>query len=298
MNNLDDLFDVQPKEGFGNEPFDVDAWAAKKQAERQDAYNTAEAAALEISTDGDKFRNYLDVKARFIQHSATNALIIYAVSPQATEIRDFNGWKDLGASIKRDQKAIPILEPGDTYTREDGSIGTSWNVRKVFNISQTTARVRQRLPQRYDDRTLLTAMIGKSPVQVTGVDELPDNMGAYYDHEQQVIFVRRGMEAHDIFRSLSKEIAHAELAGTNPDYNRRDAGFSAYCISYVIGKRYGIDVSAYDFSRMPESFREADPKDIRAVLNEIGDVAKDVTGRMHRELEKAKAPRTSDKERG
>ena len=39
-------------------------------------------------------------------------------------------------------------------------------------------------------------------------------------------------------------------------------------------------------------------KDIRAVLNEIGDVAKDVTGRMHRELEKAKAPRTSDKERG
>lgn len=50
MNNLDDLFDVQPKEGFGNEPFDVDAWAAKKQAERQDAYNTAEAAALEIST--------------------------------------------------------------------------------------------------------------------------------------------------------------------------------------------------------------------------------------------------------
>lgn len=163
MNNLDDLFDVQPKEGFGNEPFDVDAWAAKKQAERQDAYNTAEAAALEISTDGDKFRNYLDVKARFIQHSATNALIIYAVSPQATEIRDFNGWKDLGASIKRDQKAIPILEPGDTYTREDGSIGTSWNVRKVFDISQTTARVRQRLPQRYDDRTLLTAMIGKSP---------------------------------------------------------------------------------------------------------------------------------------
>ena len=101
-----------------------------------------------------------------------------------------------------------------------------------------------------------------------------------------------------IFRSLSKEIAHAELAGTNPDYNRRDAGFSAYCISYVIGKRYGIDVSAYDFSRMPESFREADPKDIRAVLNEIGDVAKEVTGRMHRELEKAKAPRTNDKERG
>lgn len=102
----------------------------------------------------------MDVKARFIQHSATNALIIYAVSPQATEIRDFNGWKDLGASIKRDQKAIPILEPGDTYTREDGSIGTSWNVRKVFDISQTTGARSSKTAARYDDRTLLTAMIG------------------------------------------------------------------------------------------------------------------------------------------
>ena len=297
MNNFDDLFDVETVADFGDESFDKEAWAAKKQAERKAAYDTAEAAAMEICADGEKLRNYLDVKARFIQHSATNALIIYAVNPQATEIHDFDGWKDIGASIKRDQKAIPILEPGDTYEREDGSIGTSWNVRKVFDISQTTARPRQRSVQQYDDRALLTALINKSPVPIKGVDELSDNMGAYYDHAQEVIFVRRGMEAHDIFRSLSKEIAHAELAGIDPNYNRREAGFSAYCISYVIGKRYGIDVSNYNFSHLPEHFREGEPKDIRAVLNEISEVAKDVTGRMHRELEKTKAPRNKDKER-
>ena len=44
------------------------------------------------------------------------------------------------------------------------------------------------------------------------VDDLPNHMGALYDHDQQVIFVRRGMEASDIFRSVSKELAHAEIA--------------------------------------------------------------------------------------
>ncbi len=299
MSNFDDLFDSQPQSGFGDEPFDKEAWAAKKQAERQAAFDTAEAAAAEISADGKSFRSYLDVKTRFIQHSATNALIIFAVNKNATEIHDYDGWKDLGVYLKRGEggKYIPILEPGDTYEREDGTIGTGWNVRKVYDISQTTSRQRQRPAPQYDDRQLLTALIHKAPVPIQGVDELPNNMGAYYDHAQEIIFVRRGMEAHDIFRSLSKEIAHAELAGVDPNYDRREAGFSAYCISYVVGKRYGIDVSGYDFSRLPDTFREADPKDVRAVLNEISDVAKDVTGRMHRELEKSKAPRTKEKER-
>ena len=148
-----------------------------------------------------------------------------------------------------------------------------------------------------DDRQLLQALIRKPPVPIQGIDELPNNMGAYYDHDQSVIFVRRGMEAHDIFRSLSKEIAHAELAAADPNYTRTGAGFAAYSISYVVCKRHGVDVSGYDFSRLPDSFRDADPQSIRATLNEISDVAKDMTGRMSRALEQNKPPRAKGQER-
>ena len=89
-----------------------------------------------------------------------------------------------------------------------------------------------------DDRVLLKALIHRTPVPIHTVDSLPNNMGAMYDYSQQVIFVCRGMGAEDIFRSVSKELAHAELAGTRQDYNRSDAAFAAYSASYLLCKRY------------------------------------------------------------
>ena len=68
-------------------------------------------------------------------------------------------------------------------------------------------------------------------------------------------------------------------------------------MSYVVCKRYGVDVSGYDFSCLPDSFRDADPQSIRATLNEISDVAKDMTSRMSRALEQNKPPRIKEQER-
>ena len=170
-------------------------------------------------------------------------------------------------------------------------------MKHVFDISQTTSKAKTPPAQVPDDRQLLKALIHKAPVPIQGVDELPNNMGALYDHDKKTIFVRRGMDAHDIFRSLSKELAHAELAISRPDYTRQDAGFAAYSVSYVICKRYGVDVSNYDFSRLPDSFREADPQSIRSQLSEIGETAKEITGRMNRALEQSKTPRGKEQER-
>ena len=252
---------------------------------------------MEVSADGDKYKSFLDVKSRLIHYSATNALLVMAQRPLATQLRDFNGWRKEGVSIKRGENHIKILEAGNNYERDDGSIGTGWNVKHVFDISQTTSKAKTPPAQVTDDRQLLKALIHKAPVPIQGVDELPNNMGALYDHDKKTIFVRRGMDAHDIFRSLSKELAHAELAISRPDYTRQDAGFAAYSVSYVICKRYGVDVSNYDFSRLPDSFREADPQSIRSQLSEIGETAKEITGRMNRALEQSKTPRGKEQER-
>ena len=297
MSNFDDLFEAKPQYEQEDRPFDKEAWAEKKQVERQEVYELADAATQEVAADGDKYKAFLDVKSRLIHYSATNALLVLAQRPLATQLRDFESWKAEGVSIKRNESHIKILEAGDNYERPDGSIGTSWNVKRVFDVSQTNSRQRPRPTPQVDDRQLLQALIHKPPVPIQGIDELPSNMGAYYDHDQSVIFVRRGMEAHDIFRSLSKEIAHAELAGTDPNYTRADAGFAAYSISYVVCKRYGVDVSGYDFSALPDSIRNADPKTVRAALSEIGETAMDITGRMNRALEQVKAPRMKEQER-
>lgn len=296
MNNYDDLF--TSSEDFRETPFDKDEWAQAKQAERQEVYEMADNTAIAASKDGPYYQQYLDVQARFPRYSTTNALLILAQNPDATRLKDFDGWKDVGASIKKGQQGISIVEPGKEYEREDGSVGTSFNVKKVFDISQTTALARPRPQASVDDRTLLTALIHKAPVPMKMVDELPSNTVALYDNEQQVIFVRRGMDAQDLFRGVSKELAHAEIALSRDSYSRSEASFATYSASYILCKQYNVPTEGYyNFSMLPEGLSAKTPQELRGVLNEIRDTANSISNRMYRVLEQAKAPRAQDQER-
>ena len=298
MNGFDDIFDVPaPQGGRENQPFDKKAWGEKKQAERQSVYDLADSTAAAVGANGSMFQSYLDTQARFDRYSSTNVLLIMAQMPQATQLKDFDGWAEAGASIKKHQRGISILEPGKEYQREDNTRGTSYNVKKVFDISQTTACAKKQPAVNLDDRLLLKALIHQPPVAIVTTDELQGNAGAFYDHDMQMLFVRRGMTAPDIFRSVSKELALAQLAGSRDNYDRRDAAFAAYCVSYVLCKQYGVDVSGYDFSRLPESFRNAQPMAIREALTEIRDTAGDISKRMSRVLEPARAPKPKGQER-
>lgn len=295
MSNFDDLFDPAPQ----NEDFDKEAWAAKKKAERDEVYALADATADEICTDGGKFRDYLDVQANFRHYSATNALLILATKPDARRLGDKEFWRDQGVYIKRQEfsRPIKIIESNGEYTRDDGSIGVSYNIKRVYDISQTTSRMRAQPPVSYDQRALLNALIYKRPVPIQSVDELPGGMAALYDHDQQAIFVCRGMNANDLFCELSKALAQAELALTGDEYIPENAGFKAYCVSYILGKEFGMDVGGYRFENPDDLLKTDDPQEIRAELSEIRDTAYDISARMARSLEKTKAPRQNEQER-
>ena len=237
------------------------------------------------------------MQSRFSRYTPTNALLILAQMPEAIQLKDFDGWKEAGVSVQRKPKSVKILEPGKEYDREDGTRGTSFEVKRVYDVSQTRGRVRSAPAVKLDDRVLLKALIHRTPVPIQTVDSLPNNMGAMYDHNQQVIFVCRGMSAKDIFCSVSKELAHAELAGTRQDYNRNDAAFKAYSASYLLCKRHGVDVSDYNFSRLPASFRESNPQQVRETLTEIRDTANQIYTRMYRALEQNRTPKSKEQER-
>ena len=296
MPNFDDLFTDQPAQQ-GEKPFDKAAWAARKQAEREGVYAMIDNYVQNMSKEGGLFQAYLDVQARFDLYSVSNAILIAAQCPEATKLADFDSWKASGVYVRRGEDAITIMEPGKEYQRDDGSVGVSYNVKKVFDISQTTARAKAQPSVSMDDRLLLKALISRPTVPIQMVDDLPNHMGALYDHDQQVVFVRRGMDAADIFRSVSKELAHAEIAAVTKDYTREGAAFAAYSVSYMLCREYGIDASGYDFSRLPDSFRESDAQSIRAVLSEIRDTAGNISSRMNRALEQNRQPKSKEQER-
>ena len=176
MSNFDDIFESAPQ----TDEFDKEAWAAKKKAERDEVYALADATAEAVCADGGKFRDYLDVQAAFRNYSATNALLILATKPDARRLGDKDFWRDQGVYIKRQEfsRPIKIVESTGEYTRDDGSIGVSYNIKRVYDISQTTARTRAPQAVSHDARALLNALIYKRPAPVQSVDELPNGMDA------------------------------------------------------------------------------------------------------------------------
>ena len=295
MSNFDDIFESVPQ----TDKFDKEAWAAKKKAERDEVYALADATAETIYTDGSKFRDYLDVQAAFRNYSATNALLILATKPDARRLGDKDFWRDQGVYIKRQEfgRPIKIVESNGEYTRDDGSIGVSYNIKRVYDISQTTAWTRTPQAVSHHARALLNALIYKRPTPVQSVDELPNGIDAVYDREQNAVFVRRGLSANGLFCGLSKALAQAELARTGEEYTEENTGFKAQCVSYILGKEFGVEVSGYAFETPADFLRTDDPQTIRAELTDIRDTAYDISSRMMRSLEQSKAPRQSEQER-
>ena len=54
-------------------------------------------------------------------------------------LKDFDDWGKDNVKITKGAKSISILEPVE-YTRADGSPGISYNVKKVFDVTQTNGR--------------------------------------------------------------------------------------------------------------------------------------------------------------
>ena len=280
MNNYDDLLNNEPAEGQAAQ-FSKEDYAAKKKAERDEVFALSDSAALDVAGDGSKFRQYLDAQSRFDRYSAVNTLLIMAQKPEATRLGDFEHWKERGGFVKPGQTGISILEPHE-YTRDDGTPGIGYNVKKVFDISQVDARkIKTTPPPNYDSRLLLRALITKAPVKITGVTELQNGGGAKTDPRTGEIFVLKGMEFGDTFRCLAHELAYAE-AGRD---KVTDPGFTAYCVSYALCKKYGVDTKGYNFDGAVSVLGDMEPQEVKGELSQIRDIADVINGRMAKQID-------------
>ena len=285
MPNFDDLFSSQPAPQ-GDEAFNKEAWAAKKQQEREQVYDLIDTYARDMgSTEGlnfvNAFQTYLDVQARFDRYSVSNAILIAAQMPEATRLADFDTWKASGVYVKRGAEAVTILEPGKEYKRqEDGSTGVFYNPKKVFDISQTSADQQAAPAVNRDERLLLKALMNNAPCRFQIANDLLEGVNVFYHSQDNVIFVRQGLDAATIFRGLAQELAVAHMSRSDRQCQTPD--FAAYSVSYMLCRRNGVSVENFSFEHMPEEYNLMDAKAIRAELGVMRDVAGTITADMNR----------------
>ena len=295
MNNYDDILDVKAEPPKDTRP----QWQIKQQQNRETAYQITDAAIEEFTAGKADVKRYLDVQSRFLNYSVRNTLLVMKKNPDATRIGDYNYWKGPNAEILRDETKNPIiiLEPGKEFKREDGSVGQYYNAKEVYDVSQTTAKDTVTPIVSYDDRLLLKALISKSPVSIKVVNDLPDGRGAMLDTSEQVILVKRGMAAHDIFKCVSAELANVDLEFQNPAYSRTIEGYKAYFVSYILCNRYGVDTKDFMFEGAGQIFSGKDVHAVTAELNEIKETAKTIDTRMSRALEQNKSAKVKQEAR-
>lgn len=293
MNDFEDI--ISNASSQESNTFDRNAWIKKKQEERKGAYDLIDKTASEIVNDNEKFKTYLDVQGRMDKYSVGNALLITAQMPNATQLKEFEDWKEAGAFIKKNATSITILEPGDPYTRADGTQATSYNPKKMFDISQTTFRQNNRV-MGYDEKTKLTALLKDCPVNVKAVDEIDGtNIVAQWNKQDNVLYVKRGGETKDIFRELSSELARVGLEETG---NASLDNFKCKCTSYMLCKKYGIDVSSFDLSSIPDSLKSMSSSEIRNELGTMRNALEDINSRMNQHFESiSKKAKSKEQER-
>ena len=306
MNNFDDLFEQQPQKEPARKPEPQKGkpkkqwWQLREEKQRKEAYATLDKKFGEFSEGRGDMKAYLDVQSRFPFHSARNAILIGEQCPDGQRVGGYKEWASQGIEILEEEKRLPIiiLEPGKAYRREDGSVGQNFFAKEEFDVSQTTARDEAQPQVNYDERLLLKGLIASSPAPIHATEELPQGQGALYAPEQNAILVKKGMDAPDIFRCVSLEVANVQLARNREGYSREAEGYKAYAVSYMLCKRYGVDAQEYDISRLDGVLQGQDPKEVvPAALTDMRDTFKELNGRMARAMGLTRASRQKEQER-
>ena len=278
----------------GSKPFDKEQWAAQKQAQRKEAYELIDNTCSEMMISGDSFRQYLDVQGRFDRYSVNNAILVSAQMPEATQLKEKAAWKQSRVYVNKDAQKVVILEPSKEYTRGDGSKAVGYNAKEVYDISETSAKDRQEAQEKKSMRELVSALIDASPVPFVPVADL--EMPAYYDGEQQSIFIRTGLNEEQLFVSMAKEVS-AAVFDFKHNESREASEFKSYCVAYMVSSRYGVDTRGFNFSRLPKELAETDTQAFKGELGSMRDVLGEIQSEMYKSMEKNKPAKSKEQER-
>lgn len=292
MDNLDDILTFASEKSTEVKrseipTFNKATWSEQKKREREQIYALIDKSADSLSKDGSMLKEFLDIQSKFDRYSVANNLLILAQNHNATKLADYKAWEKSGTPVIKGESGITILEPGNDYTREDGSVGVMFKTKKVFDISQTSSKQQEQPTVKKDERILIRALINDTPVPINISDNLPSSINALYKPDTKEILIRKGLDGLDIFKALSQELAHAQM--DKGGYKRGECIFPAYCVSYILCKRNGLDVSTYSFEHLPEKYGAMEAKDIRAELSIIRDTANDISSNMSKILEPSKS---------
>ncbi len=261
MDEIDDLLGTSNNNNYKKQN-SKNNWKEQNK-KRNDAYKKMDDMSFKISKDGNSFMQYLNILSRFEKYSVGNCLLILESEPNAIQIKEKKDWIDKGYDTLENAKSMTILEPN----KVDGKV--YYNPKDEYDISQTNAPIPKE--KTYTNKEMLLAIFSicdKENVTRQVVDALPNgNKGAEYIESENKLYMCRGLKPEYLIKTVIQEIARIEMRNFE---NSEMKEFKTYCISYMVCKKYGLDISKFGFSNLPKDLtNKAKGKEIREELDDI-----------------------------
>ena len=251
---------------------------------RLSLFNMANEETMKVVKDSNSLLNFLNMQAK-VNYTVTNTLLILAQYPEATLLKDFTHWQEVKGSVIKGSKGIEILEPSKEYVRSDGSIGTSYNPKTVFDVSHILNGERFiQSPIEYQANELVSAIIYKADIKpevVSQDSKLPEDV--FFDEGSQIVFVKEGQEPLNMINGLLREYAYVECYQDH--LSRNEASFIAKSAGYLLSKKYNLE--NYDTSFINECtnyFKNKDQYTTKQELESIKSVSNRINERMEHGL--------------
>ncbi len=236
----------------------------------QSALEKIEKGLANINTNED-WLNFLSFQSRFYNYSFGNVLLILMQKPNASYVKGFRAWNELGRYVKKGSKGIAILAPctrkievfketdKKVFQDKEGekeikTILTGFRIAYVYDISDTDGSDEQ-LPvlvkglsgngeqEKAIYETIYTFISKEHTIrEVTGTAEKGS-----YNLETKVISIRSDLEYLQKIKTLLHEYAHLIDFQMHPeeDISRNRRELIAESTAYVVSSYFGLDTSRY-----------------------------------------------------
>lgn len=259
-------------------------YAALKKQEREETWMQIDGQAQSVFRDGVSLQKFLDFMAgQYNMPKVPNLLLLYSQNPEVKLVKSFDEWKHDRRSLRTGVHGYTYII--DTKYEKDGEMRSGYAISKGYDITQTKGRPLEERPQR-DIHTLLEAVLKNQNIRLQIADNLPDKIQAQYIPNQRTIYIRNGMSEITTFHAINRELACAALDQHDGNYARNRVNAQAFCATYILGKRYGVDVSSFDLEKVAgiQEHGQKDPQELRLFLNDVRTAVYGIRGHTERNL--------------
>lgn len=266
----------------------------------------------------DKYKQFLNVMAKFPRYSVNNTMLIMMQRPDAQLCQSFTGWKQMGRYVKKGEKGISILAPAPyKIEREQTKLDEkgrpvfdadgepvkekvevtirAFKVVKTFDLSQTDGKELPTIgPSELVGNIegypkLLQALQEISPVPVS-FELIDGDAKGFYHLEDKKIVVQDGMSEVQTIKTLLHEMAHQKLHDKDnvpeaKDISGNGKEVEAESVAYVVCQHYGINTSDYSFSYVAGWSEGKETPELKASLDKIRQTASEFIYQIDQKME-------------